>query len=275
MIRSSSHLSAVSHPSVSVFRRFCGTKTPGWQNSVFWGQNQQRTHDKVGTARSPKSIHTTIYAEGGCLYTHRTANHHHTECAGLPWWPFGSRRARIGCRGSPIRFVPSVWYKRQKLLKFEHVHAKLTMTLDAPPGAAVMGAWERLSQAPITAAPGGTSSVIVNLAWTCSKNSRLGTKRMGRPSADDPCTPRVERPPRQPRTLSVTVVGCSMGIWARTLRVDRSMDGFRGPSDAHFVVCSLLVLGPKYQILSSRRFCATETLEKRNAWMINGRETAG
>jgi len=53
------------------------------------------------------------------------------------------------------------------------------------------------------------------------------------------------------------------------------MDGFRGPSGAHFVVCSLLVLGPKYQILSSMRFCATETLEKRNAWMINGRETAG
>jgi len=118
--------------------------------------------------------------------------------------------------------------------------------------------------------PGGASSVIVNLAWMCSKNSRLGTKRMGRPSADDPCTPRAERPPRQPRTLSVTVVGCSMGIWARTLPVDRGMDGFRGPSGAHFVVCSLLVLGPKYQILPTRRFCATETPEKRNAWMRNG-----
>ena len=35
--------------------------------------------------------------------------------------------------GRPIRFVPSVWYKRQKLLKIEHVHAKLTMTPDAPP----------------------------------------------------------------------------------------------------------------------------------------------
>ena len=118
--------------------------------------------------------------------------------------------------------------------------------------------------------PGGGAGVIANLAWTCSKNSRLGTKRMGRPSADDPCTPRAERPPRQPRTLSATVVGCSMGIWARTLRVDRGMDGFRGPSGAHFVVCSLLVLGPKYQILPSRRFCATETPEKRNAWMRNG-----
>jgi len=40
--------------------------------------------------------------------------------------------------GRPIRFVPS-------LLFFEHIHAKLTMTLDAPPGAAVMGAWERRS----------------------------------------------------------------------------------------------------------------------------------
>ena len=47
--------------------------------------------------------------------------------------------------GRPIRFVPSVWYKRQKLLKFEHIHAKLTMTLDAPPGDTVMGAWDRRS----------------------------------------------------------------------------------------------------------------------------------
>ena len=84
------------------------------------------------------------------------------------------------------------------------------------------------------------------------------------------CTPQAKQPPRQPRTLSVTVVGCSMGIWARTLRVDRGMDSFRGPSNAHFVVCSLLVLGPKYQILPSRRFCVTETPEKRNAWMRNG-----
>ena len=100
--------------------------------------------------------------------------------------------------------------------------------------------------------------------------SGLGTKRKGRPSADDPCTPRAEQPPRQPRTLSATVVGCSTGIWARPLRVDRGMDGFRGPSGAHFVVCSLLVVGPKHQILPSRRFCATETPEKRNAWMRNG-----
>ena len=95
-------------------------------------------------------------------------------------------------------------------------------------------------------------------------------RRMGRPSVDDPCTPRAERPPRQPHTLSVTVVGCSMGIWARTLRVDRGMDGFRGPSGAHFMVCSLLVLGPKYQILPSRHFCVIETPEKRNAWVRNG-----
>ena len=98
----------------------------------------------------------------------------------------------------------------------------------------------------------------------------LGTKRMGRPSAGDPYTPRAERPPRQPRTLSVTVVGCSMCIWARTLQLDHCMDGFRGPSGAHFVVCSLLVFGPKYQILPSKRFWATETPENRNAWMING-----
>ena len=42
--------------------------------------------------------------------------------------------ARIVCRGSPIRFVSSVWYKRQKLQKFEHIHAKWMRLLDAPPG---------------------------------------------------------------------------------------------------------------------------------------------
>ena len=95
-------------------------------------------------------------------------------------------------------------------------------------------------------------------------------KTYGRPYAADPCTPQAERPPRQPRTLSVTVVGYSMGIWARTLRVDRGMDGFRGPNGAHLVVCSLLVLGPKYQILPSRRFCGTETPENRNILLRNG-----
>jgi hypothetical protein len=187
--RSSSRFSAVPQPSVSLFRRFCDTKTPGWQNLVFWTQNQQRTHHKVGTTRPHKANHTTIYAKGACLYTHRATDNRHIECTGLPWWSFGLRRARIVCRGSTHTFC---------------------------------------------------------------------TKRM-----DDPCTPRAERPPRQPRTRNVTVVGCSMGLWARTLRVDRSMDGFRGPSGAHFVVCSLLVLGPKYQILPSRRFWATETPEKR------------
>ena len=117
MTRSSSRFSAVSHPGVSLFRRFCDTKTPGWQNLVFWTQNQQRTHHKVGTARPPKAIHTAIYAKGACPYTHRATHNRHTKFAGLPWWSFGSRRARVVCRGSPIRFVPSVWYKRQKLLK--------------------------------------------------------------------------------------------------------------------------------------------------------------
>ena len=28
---------------------------------VFWAQNQQRTHHKVGIARPPKAIHTVIY----------------------------------------------------------------------------------------------------------------------------------------------------------------------------------------------------------------------
>jgi hypothetical protein len=40
------------------------------------------------------------------------------------------------------------------------------------------------------------------------------------------------------------------------------MDGFKGPSGAHFVVCSLLVLGPKYQILPSRRFLPQKRLKR-------------
>jgi hypothetical protein len=48
------------------------------------------------------------------------------------------------------------------------------------------------------------------------------------------------------------------------------VDGFLGPSGAHVVVCSLLILGPKYQILPSKCFFATETPEKRNAWLRNG-----
>jgi hypothetical protein len=81
---------------------------------------------------------------------------------------------------------------------------------------------------------------IGHLAWTCSNFVRLGAKRMGRPCAGDPRPHRAERPPRQPRTLSVTIVGCSMCIWACSLRVDRGMVGFKGPSSAHCVVCALL-----------------------------------
>jgi hypothetical protein len=213
--RSPSRFLANSHPGVYLFRRFCGTKTLGWQNLVFWAQNQQRTHHKVGTARPPKAIHTATYAEGAWSYTHKATDNRHTECAGLPWWSFGLRRTSFACGGSPHTFCTTP----TQFLSF------------------------------------------VPYAWC---------KTYGRPSADDPCTPRAERPPRQPRTLSVTIVGCSMDIWARTLRVDRGMDGFRGPSGAHFMVCSLLVLGPKYHILPSRRFCTTKTLEKRNAWMRNG-----
>ncbi len=114
MTRSSSRFSPVSHPGVSLFRRFCGTKTPGWQNLVFWAQNQQRTQHKVGTTRPPKAIHTAIYAKGACPYTHRATHNRHTKCAGLPWWSFGSRRARIVCRGSPHTFCtkPAVFRAR-------------------------------------------------------------------------------------------------------------------------------------------------------------------
>ena len=104
MTRSSSRFSAVLHVGVSVFRRSCDTKTHGWQSLVFWAQNQQRTHHKVGTARPPKAIHTAIYAKGACPYTHKATHNRHTECAGLPWWSFGSRRARVVCRESPHTF---------------------------------------------------------------------------------------------------------------------------------------------------------------------------
>jgi hypothetical protein len=104
VIRSSCRFSAVSQPGVSLLRRFCGTKSPRRENLVFWSQNQKRTHHKVGTARPPKAIHTAIYAEGACPYTHRATHNRHTECAGLPWWSFGSRCARIACRGSPHTF---------------------------------------------------------------------------------------------------------------------------------------------------------------------------
>jgi hypothetical protein len=50
--------------------------------------------------------------------------------------------------GSPIRFVPSLRDKRQELLKFEHVHVKLTCLLDAPSGDIVMRAWDRWSCRP-------------------------------------------------------------------------------------------------------------------------------
>ena len=110
--RSPSRGSAVSHPGFSVFRRFYGPKTLGEQNLVFWSQNQRRVHHKVGTARPPKAIHTATYAKGACPYSHRATHNRHNECAGLPWWSFGSRRARIACRGSPIQFVPSLWFKR-------------------------------------------------------------------------------------------------------------------------------------------------------------------
>jgi hypothetical protein len=64
-------------------------------------------------------------------------------------------------------------------------------------------------------------------------------------------------------------------IWARALRVDRRMDDFGAPSDAHFVVCSLLVLGPKYRVLPFQRFWSTEMLETTNAWMRIGWKTVG
>jgi hypothetical protein len=81
---------------------------------VFWTQNQQRTHHKVGIARPLKAIHTTIYAKGACPYTHWATDNRHTKCAGLPWWSFGSRRARIVCRGSPHTFCtkPAVFRAR-------------------------------------------------------------------------------------------------------------------------------------------------------------------
>ena len=117
MTRSSSRFSAVSHPGVSLFRRFCGTKTPGWQNLVFWAQNQQRTHHKVGIARPPKAVHTAIYAKGACPYTHSVTDNRRTECAGLPWWSFGSRCARVVCRGSPHTFCTKRMVQKTKTVE--------------------------------------------------------------------------------------------------------------------------------------------------------------
>jgi hypothetical protein len=48
------------------------------------------------------------------------------------------------------------------------------------------------------------------------------------------------------------------------------MDGFRWPGGTRSVVCSLLILGSKYQVLPCRRFWAEETHENRNTWMMNG-----
>jgi hypothetical protein len=67
--------------------------------------------------------------------------------------------------------------------------------------------------------------------------------------------------------------GCRLlyGYMGTDLSRDRGMDGFRGPTrGAHFVVCSQLILGPKYQILPSMRFWATETPQNRNAGVRNG-----
>jgi hypothetical protein len=35
---------------------------------------------------------------------------------------------------------------------------------------------------------------------------------------------------------------------ASAVRTDRGMDGLKGSSGIHLVVCSVLVLGPKYQV---------------------------
>jgi hypothetical protein len=102
------------------------------------------------------------------------------------------------------QLATSVWYKIQKSLPSSH------NSLSVGRG------WRHYQL--------GMNVLELQQAWY---------KTYGRPSADDPCTPRAKRPPRQPRTLSVTVVGCSMGIRARTLRVDRGIYGFRGPSGAH------------------------------------------
>ena len=111
MTRSSSRFSAVSQPGVSLFRRLCGTKTPRWQNLVFWTQNQQRTHHKVGIARPSKAIHTAIYAKGACPYTHRVADNRHTKCAGLAslsTW-HGCARTSAVFVFCTIRLVQNVW----------------------------------------------------------------------------------------------------------------------------------------------------------------------
>jgi hypothetical protein len=87
-----------------MIRRFLWPKNAWMAKLGILGPNQQRTHHKVGTTWPPKVVHTAIYAEGTCPYTHRATHNHHTECVGLPWWSFGSTLARTTCRGSPVRF---------------------------------------------------------------------------------------------------------------------------------------------------------------------------
>ena len=131
MTRSTSRFPAVSHLGVSIFRRFCSPKTPGRQKLVFWPKNTSK--------------HTTKWAPLGPLKpsipqsTRRVRAHipieQPTTVTLSVWGCLGGRSARgvqgSSAEGRPIRFVPS-------MLEFEHIHAKLTMTLDAPPGAAVI-----------------------------------------------------------------------------------------------------------------------------------------
>jgi hypothetical protein len=177
-----------------------GAKTLGWQNLVFWAQNQQRTHHKVGTARPPKAIHTVIYAKGACPYSHRASHNSHTRCAGLPWWSFGSRRARIVCRGSPHTFCTKPVVFRARSCQVDKVAGS------APP----INSFGSLGTSCLSShnsSAGGNVQRHCQLGIDVLEKQQAWYKTYGRPSADDPCTPRAERPPRKPRTLSVTVMG--------------------------------------------------------------------
>jgi hypothetical protein len=90
----------------TIARCFCGTKTLGWQNLVFWAQNQQRTHHKVGTTRPPKANHTAIYAEGACPYTHRATDSRTLSVRGC----LGGRSA-WGVQGSSAEGRPYVLHQ--------------------------------------------------------------------------------------------------------------------------------------------------------------------
>jgi hypothetical protein len=117
------------------------------------GQTQQCAHHKVGTTRPPKAIHTAIYAEGMCPYTHRASEQPTTVTLSVRGC-LGGRVAR-GVQGShaegrPIRFVPSIcvclWFHRLGTKSMGGLLQAIRARLVAP---AQLGVWSILNSSPV------------------------------------------------------------------------------------------------------------------------------